>query len=426
MPTFIIIYMILLVFLVFLSGFFSASETSMMALNRYRLKHLIRQKNKKALRAHQLLKRPDRLLGVILLGNTFSNIFASALATLITEHFFGEAGVLLTTILLTCFILIFSEVLPKTLAALYPETVGFRLSPILKLLQIFLYPVVFIINLISNNLLKICGVNIQAKHAEPLSQEEIQSLVHDAKAKFQKRHHHMLLGVLGLESVTISDVLTPRSKIYGINLNDPLPKILQQLIHSPYSKIPVYHDNIDHVTGIISLRKCAKFMNQGPLSLKKLQSIIEPAYFVPEQISLQKLLINFQKKKEQFALIVNEYGDIEGLATLEDILEEIMGDYLHNLPSQQSIKKIDAHHYLVSGNATIRDINRQLEIQLPSQGAKTLNGLIIEQLQSIPEEKIIFEIISDQQDPTTQEWVKIKMEIEKAEDNVIEFVKVFA
>jgi Mg2+/Co2+ transporter CorB len=425
MSTYLVVSLILLVFLIILSGVFSASETAMMALNRYRLKHLIRQKNKRAIQAHHLLKRPDRLLGVILLGNTFSNIFASSLATLIAGHFFGEAGVLGVTILLTCFILIFSEVLPKTLAALRPEGLAFGLSPFLKILQVFLYPIVFILNFISNGILKSFGINLTAKHSEPLSQEEIRSLVHDAKAKLHQRQHHMLLGVLDLENATISDVLTPRSKIYGINLNDSLPKIFEKLIHSPYSKIPVYYDNIDQIAGVLSLRKCAQFINQGPLSLKKLQSIIEPAYFVPEQISLQKLLISFQKKKEQFALIVNEYGDIEGLATLEDILEEIMGDYLHSLPSQQSIKKVDAHHYLVSGTATIRDINRQLDINLPSHGAKTLNGLIIEQLQSIPEEKTQLEIPTEMQNPVTNEPIKIKMEIEKAEDNTIEFVKIF-
>jgi Mg2+/Co2+ transporter CorB len=425
MTTMITVSLVFLIFLILLSAFFSASETAMMALNRYRLKHLVRQGHKNALKAQNLLNRPDRLLGVILLGNTFSNIFASALATMVSGYFFGEAGVFIATLLLTAFILIFSEVLPKTFAALHPEAVGFRLATLLKILQLFLYPVVFIINFIANNLLKLFGVTLQPGHSEPLSQEEIQSLVYDAKTKLHKKQHHMLLGVLSLAQVSIADVLTPRSKIYGIDLRKPLSYIVEQLIASPYSKIPVYEGSIDHVVGVISLKRVAKLMNQGQMTLKKIQGLVEPAYFVPEHMSLQKLLIEFQKKKEKLALIVNEYGDIEGLATLEDILEEIMGDYLNTLPSQQSIQKIDAHHYLVSGNATIRDINRKLDIHLPVSGAKTLGGLILEQLQAMPEEKTLFELRTETSQPGQPEGQSVKMEIESAEDNVIQSVKIF-
>ncbi len=412
-----------LVFLILLSAFFSASETAMMALNRYRLKHLVRQGHKKALKAQNLLKRPDRLLGVILLGNTFSNIFASALCTMVAAHFFKGPGILISMALLTVCILIFSEVMPKTVAALNPETIGFRLVVLLKILQLFLYPIVFILNFISNGLFKLLGINPQSKHNEALSPEEIRSLVYDAKSKIQKRQHHMLLGVLGLEQATIADVLTPRSKIYAINLEDPLSSITEQIVNSPYSKIPVYRNDIDHIVGIISLKQAIRLMNQGPISLKSLESIIEAAYFVPEQLSLQKLLIHFQKKKERFALIVNEYGDIEGLATLEDILEEIIGDYLHSLPSQQSIQKINAHHYVVSGNATIRDINRQLDIHLPTGGAKTLGGLILEQMQTLPQEKIPFKLQAQSTQSGTP-GALISMVIEKIEGKVIESVKI--
>lgn len=404
---------IILIVLLAISAFFSGSETAMMSLNRYRLRHLARQKHRAASRAQRLLKRPDRLLGLILVGNTFANILASAIATLVATQLYGEIGALIATIILTILILIFSEVMPKTLAALNPEKFGFPASLVLNFLLSALYPIIVGINATANGILYVFGVRVGIKSADHLSKEELRSLVQDSKEKLKKRHRNMLLGVLDLEKSTIEDVLIPRSKMYAINLNDNLKEIVAKIKHSPYSKIPVYKGDIDNIEGVIYLRHAAKLLDHKcKLTDETIAYLIEPAYFIPENTSLQQQLINFQQKGEHFGVVVDEYGDIQGVASMEDIVEEIVGEYMNSLPSQQTIRSMDNGDHIVSGDTTVRDLNRKLDLTLSIKGPKTLNGLITEHLQAVPAGKTCIKIENQ------------PMEILQVEDNAVKWVRV--
>ena len=405
--------LISLLLLIGLSAFFSGAETSMMALNRYRLRHLARQHHKAAQRAQKLLKRPDRLLGVILIGNTFANILASSIATILASRFFGNLGVAITTVLLTCIILLFGEVIPKTLATVNPERFAFPASFILKILLTLFYPIVWILNFLSNNTLKLFGIQVGAKSTEPLSKEELRTLVFDTEGKLKRPHRHMLLGVLDLEKSTVQDILIPRHKIYGINLDEPWESIRTRLIESPYSRVPIFNGEIDNILGILPLKKTILMLLKDPtFNKEKMLKNIEPTYFIPESTTLQTQLINFQKRGEHFGVVVDEYGDIQGVATVEDILEEIVGEYMNKLPSQQTIQKLEQNQYIASGDTTIRDLNRKLETQLPLSGPKTLNGLITEHLQTVPTANTCVMIQSQ------------PLEILEVEDNAIKWVKI--
>lgn len=375
---------IALTLLILLSAFFSASEIGMMALNRYRLKHLAQSGHRAARIAHKLLERPDRVLGVILLGNNFANLAASAVTTIIALKIFGEASIAVATALLTITILIFAEVAPKTIAAMQPERVAFPAAYVLRFLLKVCYPIIWLINQIVNQMLRLLGVPLD-KRGDQISTEELRLAVMEAGTMIPKTHQAMLLGILDLEKITVEDVMVPRGQIQGIDFDDDWDDILAQLTRSRYTRLAIYRGSLENVIGMIHMRKVLNGLRENKLSRETLiQSMTEP-YFIPEGTPLNTQLLNFKKTKRRIGFVVDEYGDIMGLVTLDEILEEIVGDF-----STEAIGKIEDIRpqadgsYLVKGGASIRDLNRKLGWELPSDGSRTINGLITEYLEDIP------------------------------------------
>ncbi|HIG62525.1 MAG TPA: HlyC/CorC family transporter [Gammaproteobacteria bacterium] len=398
--------------LIILSAYFSASETAMMALNRYRLRHLMKQGNGGAKRVSKLLKRPDRLLGVILIGNNFVNFSAASLATVLAIEILGENGVVWAPIICTVVFLIFAEVAPKTIAAAYPEKVALPSSYILQALLWIFYPLVWMVNGLANGLLSIFGLQQSEAEEDHLSRDELRTVVFEG-SKIPSQSQHMMLGVLDLDKVTVDDIMVPRNEIIGIDLDDDIEEITALLRASQHTRLPVYKEDIDKIIGILHLRNAIRFVaEEGYNKAAILQEVDEP-YFVPESTPLQTQLRHFQKRKERIGLVVDEYGDIQGIVTLEDILEEIVGEFTTDLASASS----DIHpqpngEYLVDGGATVRSINRALGWNLPQDGPKTLNGLITEYLETIPETPVCL----------TLEGYRI--EIIQLQDNMIRTAKI--
>ena len=375
-----------LVLLLFMSAFFSGSETGLMTLNRYRLRHLVRGKHRGAMRAQALLDRPDRLIGMILVGNNLVNILATQIATLIALRQLGEGGLWVATLLLTLAILLFAEVTPKTLAALHPERIAFPAAHIYTPLQPVMWPLVWGVNLIANRLLRLLGVEREGSGSQALSREELRTVLLEAGAMIPKRHQKMLLNLLDLEQVTVEDIMIPRNEVLGIDLNDEWSDIEQQIMALQYTRLPVYRDSIDEVIGFAHLRDLLPALRKGELDEEKLLSLVREPLFVPENTSLNQQLRNFQATRQRVGLVVNEYGDLQGLVTLEDILEEIVGEFTTDpIESIKDYTPQEDGSYLVDGTATVRDLNRALRIDLPTKGPKTLNGLILEHMEDIPE-----------------------------------------
>ncbi|MCW9046844.1 MAG: HlyC/CorC family transporter [Gammaproteobacteria bacterium] len=376
---------IILGLLILLSAFFSSSETGLMSLNRYRLKYLAEKGNRGAKLAQQLLDRPDRLLGLILLGNNFVNILASAIATILALRYFGEAGIAIATGLLTFIILIFAEVAPKTLAALHPERIAFPAAYIYTPLLKSIYPLVYIVNSIANSLLRLIGVNPENSENKGLSVEELRSVVMETNKLVPKKHQDMLLGLLNLEHATVDDIMVPRNEITALNLNENWDDIIDDLTTCQRTRLPVYRDDINNIIGVIHMRRIISLLSRNELTIENLEQQIRDAYFIPEGTSLYQQLINFQKNKRRTALAVDEYGDLQGLVTLEDILEEVVGEFTTDSPvNNNNIINQDDGSFLIAANTHIREINRSLNVTLPTGGPKTLNGLILEHLQTIP------------------------------------------
>ena len=358
----------------------------MMAINRYRLRHLAAKKHKGAQRVSELLERPDRLIGIILLGNNFVNILASSIATIIAIELMGEAGIAVAAALLTGVILIFSEVTPKTIAARHPEKIAFPASLIIKPLLTLLYPLVWMVNYIGNNLLKLLGFSEQNKESHHLTPDELRTIVHEAGGLIPKRHQQMLLGILDLEKATVEDIMIPRNEIIGIDIEAPLDTIYEQLANSQHTRLPLYNGSIDNVVGLVHLRKLLGFLKYNELTKETLEKITHEPYFIPEGTPLNKQLLHFQQHKRRIGLVVNEYGDIQGLVTFEDILEEIVGEFTTNPDSLTSdIHPQDDNSFLVDASITVRELNKVMQWNLPTEGPKTLNGLILEYLEVIPE-----------------------------------------
>ncbi len=375
-----------LFFLIILSGCFSASETAMMSLNRYRLRHLVKAGHPGAIRAQRLLDRTDRLIGLILLGNNFVNILASSIATLIALRLWGESGIAIATGILTFVILIFAEVAPKTLAALHPERVAFPAAFVLEPLLKVLYPLVWLVNFLANTLLRMLGVSPQSGAMQHLSSEELRTVVKEAGALIPQRHQEMLVSILDLEKVKVEDIMVPRGEIVGIDIEKSEEEIIDQLFHNQHTRLPVYREDIENVIGFIHARNALNLFAGGQFSKEKLLEITREALFVPEGTPLHTQLYNFQKEKRRTALVVDEYGDILGLVTLEDILEEIVGEFTTDVGSTiPDVHPQEDGTYLVDGSAYIRELNRTMGWELPTDGPKTLNGLILEYLESIPE-----------------------------------------
>lgn len=400
--------------LIVLSAFFSSSETSMMSLNRYRLKHLTKEGHKAAKRASRLLERPDRLLGTILVGNNIVNILAASIATVVATQIWGEAGIAIATIGLTIVILIFGEITPKTLAALRPELIAFPASFILNILQKILYPVVWICGMVSNALLRLIGVNTSDTNGDQLSTEELRTVVREAGLGMTRSRQNMLLGILDLEKMNVNDIMVPRNEAVGIDLDDELTIINNQLRTCHHTRLPVFQGDINNVIGIVHMRSIARLLSRSELTKEALVSACKEPYFVPESTPLHTQLFNFQKQKRRIAIVVDEYGDVIGLVTLEDILEEIVGEFTTDmlLPSQD-IHPQDDGTVVIEGASAIRAINRQLKWKLPADGPKTLNGLITEQLESIPETSVCLTI------------GRYRMEILQTKDNMVKSVRVW-
>ena len=377
---------IFLALLIIISGFFSGSETGLMSLNRYRLRHLCNKKHNGAIKAAHLLKTPDKLIGVILLGNNFVNILAAAIVTVIGSRLYGDTGVMIATAVLTLVILIFSEVTPKTLAAMYPERFAFPASFLLTPLLRLFYPFVWIINQASRLIFRLFGISSKRIADVKLSAEELRIVLNEAGTVIPQRHQQMLLNLLDLEKVTVDDIMVPRQEIIGIDLEDDWDTIAKQIIDSQHTRLPVFKGDINTASGFLHLRKSIRLFDKPEtMNKESLKLVIRDAYFVPEGTPLNVQLQNFQREKHRTALVVDEYGDIQGLITLEDLLEEVVGEFTSDPAAlSKDIRQQDDGSYLVDGSTSIRELNRALGWKLPIDGPKTLNGLILEYLEHIP------------------------------------------
>jgi len=353
-----------------------------MTLNRYRLQHLVKQKHRGAIKANRLLKRPDRLIGLILLGNNFVNILASSLATVIAIRIGGEQAIAAAAALLTLAVLIFSEVTPKTLAAIKPEVLAFPAAWIYTPLLKLFYPIVWIVNLIANLLLRLFGVHVSKNKKDTLNKDELKSIVSDADNLMPVRYQNMLLGILDMESASVEDIMTPRNEIVGIDLEAPMETIIQQLQSSPHTRLPVYKKSIDRVIGFLHLRKVLSLSNQQHFDKQCITNNLIKPFFIPENTPLHKQIQCFKTEKLRIGLVVDEYGDVQGLVTLDDLLQEIIGDLILE---EADVNVQSDGSYLVDGSITIRELNRITQWKLPTEGPKTLNGLIIEYMETIPE-----------------------------------------
>jgi Mg2+/Co2+ transporter CorB len=374
-----------LALLILISAFFSSSETSMMSLNRYRLKHLKGTGHRGAGRAISLLQRPDRLIGLILIGNNLVNILASAIATVIAIRLFGDAGIAIATLVLTLVILIFAEITPKTVAALHPERVAFPASLILVPLLKLLMPLVLSINWLTNGILKLMGFSPDQAGDDAVSQEELRTIVTESASMIPSRHRRMLVNILDLEQMTVNDIMAPRNEIYGIDIEAPDEAIMRQLKNSEHTRLPIYRDDINQIEGVFHMRNLSQVLDSGRLVRSKLLAAADTAYFIPENTPLNTQLLHFQRQKKRLGMVVDEYGDILGLVALEDILEEIVGEFTSNLVEQnEEITRHPDGSTTCSGTVSIRDLNRQRRWDLPTDGPKTLSGLALEALEAFP------------------------------------------
>jgi Mg2+/Co2+ transporter CorB len=374
-----------LLVLILSSAFFSGAEIGMMSLNRYRLRHLVKKHHKQAIRVNKLLAHPDRLLSVVLIGNTLANIVASMVATLIGQQLYGEVGVLIATTILTFVILVFSEMTPKTFAAIYPQSVAFICSLPLTILLWLFAPLVKLISWIANGIIRLFGISIDQTQKDLLSGEELRSVVHEAGGLLPIEHKSMLISLLDLEQAHIEDIMVPKADIIGIDLEQPWHEILNQLEMSQHTRLPLYRGTIENLVGMIHLRSVLNLALEERLDMDNLLKIAEAPYYIPEGTTLNVQILNFQKMKRRSCFVVDEYGDLQGLATMEDILEEIVGEFTTDIAAlSKDITPQDDGSYIIDASITLRNLNRLLNWHLPQIGPRTLSGLIIEHLGYIP------------------------------------------
>jgi Mg2+/Co2+ transporter CorB len=377
--------------LILLSAYFSGTETAMMALNRYRLRHLVKRRNRGARKADRMLKRPDRLLGVILVGNNLVNFSAATLATIIGYNLLGDTGVLLAPWVLTLTFLIFAEVAPKTLAAEQPEAWALKAVYALEPLAKVLHPVVLLINGFSNALVKPFLPERQSGD-DQLTKDELITVVSEGAHAVGERKN-MMTRLLDLETVTVNDIMVPRTEIVSINIDDDIADILTSTAASQHTLLPIYKDNFNNMLGVLHLRRLARLLQVDDLTKADLLQLARDPYYVPEATPLHTQLLNFQKEKQRFAIVVDEYGDIQGIVTLEDILEEIVGEFTSDFAANiVDINPEPDGSFLIDGMAVLRDINRALRWNLPTNGPKTLNGFVLEHLETIPEFNLCIQI----------------------------------
>ncbi len=367
-----------------LSAFFSGSETALMTLNRYRLRHLVKLKHSGAIKAHKLLQQPDRLLGLILLGNNFVNNFASSIATVIAIKLYTdeESSIAIAAGILTIVMLICSEVTPKTLAAVKPELLAFPAAWIYGPLLKILYPVVWFVNLFVNLFLRIAGVDIKKDNHDTLNKDELKSIISDAEILMPLRYQKMLMGILDLESATVEDIMTPRNEIVGVDLELPIEDIIIKIKTSPHTRLPVYKTSIDRIIGFIHLRKILALLNQEDFDKQTIINLLDKPSFIPESTPVHNQMHRFKHEKIRIGLVVDEYGDVQGLVTMDDLLQEIVGELITD---DVAVRTQSDGSCLVDANITIRELNRVTQWSLPTEGPKTLNGLIIEFMETIPE-----------------------------------------
>lgn len=374
----------ILVSMLILSAFFSGSETALMTLNRYRLRHLVKLKHSGAIKAHELLQRPERLLGLILLCNNFVNNFASSIATVIAIKLYAdeESSVAIAAVILTIAMLIFSEVTPKTIAAIKPEPLAFPAAWVYTPLLKVLYPVVWFVNLFVNLLLRVARVDVKKSHHDVLNKDELKTIISDAESLMPPRYQKMLMGILELESATVEDIMTPRNEIVGIDLEWPIEDIINQIKTSPHIRLPVYKTSIDRIIGFIHLIKILALVNQEDFDKQTIINHLDKPSFIPESTPVHNQMHRFKHEKIRIGLVVDEYGDVQGLVTLDDLLQEIVGELITD---EVGVRAQSDGSYLVDANVTIRELNRITQWSLPTEGPKTLNGLIVEFMETIPE-----------------------------------------
>ncbi|HLS99602.1 MAG: HlyC/CorC family transporter [Porticoccaceae bacterium] len=382
-----------LALLLTISAFFSGSETGMMSINRYRLKHLAK-KHRGARRVNRLLRRPDRLIGVILIGNNLANNFAAIVAAAIAVKLYGQGAEIAAGVVLTIVMLIVAEVTPKTIAALHPERIAFPASYLLKPLLKLLYPAVWLVNHASNGILRLFGINPENVQSDALSKDELRTVVDESSDAGATEHQGMLINILDLEKVTVNDIMVPRNEIVGLNLEEDIETLVDQIVATEYTRLPIFEGDINSVTGFLHMRRVNRLLRRGESALTKeaIKRFAREPYFVPESTPLHLQLVNFQKNKRRIALVVDEYGEILGLVTLEDILEEIVGKFTTNYAEdEQDIVAHPDRSYTIDASINIRDINKAIHWHLPTDGPKTLNGLLLEKLEHIPEGNVCLE-----------------------------------
>ncbi len=373
--------------MVVVSAYFSGSETGMMTLNRYRLRHLAKQGNRAARRVEKLLRKPDRLISLVLIGNNLVNILASAIATIVGMRLYGNAGVAIATGVLTFVVLIFAEVLPKTIAALYPEKVAFPSSVLLGPLQIVMMPLVWLLNTVTRILMRMVGIKVDNVVSAALSKDELRTIVNESRSQISRRNQDMLLSVLDLEKVSVDDIMVPRNDIVGIDINDDWKSIVRQLTHSPHGRIVLYRDSLDDAISMLRVREAYRLMTEKQEFTKEmLLRASDEIYYVPEGTPLSTQLIKFQRNKKKVGLVVDEYGDIQGLVTVEDILEEIVGDFTTSMSPTlaEEVTPQNDGSVIIEGGANIREINKAFNWHLPEDEARTVNGMLLEALEEIP------------------------------------------
>ncbi len=371
----------LLAGLILLSAFFSGSETALMTLNRYRLQHQVKSNHKSAILAHKLLQRPDRLLGLILLGNNFVNILASSLATIIAIRLAGQNAITVAALLLTMVVLIFAEVAPKTFASIYPERLAFPAAWIYTVLLRVLYPLVWVVNTAANLLLRLFGINPGKHRRANLNTDELKSVVSDTGTVLPERYRNMLIRILDMEAATVEDIIEPRSEIIGLDLEDSIQTLNEQIRTSRYTRLPVYNKHLDRIIGVLDVRRAIPKLMDTTLSKKDIAELIDKPYFIPEGTALHKQLSDFRRQQIKMGFVVDEYGNTLGLVTLEALLQEIVGDITDE---SMEIERQQDGSWLIHAGITIRELNRILGIMLPVEGPKTLNGLIMEVMETIP------------------------------------------
>ena len=404
----------ILFLLIAIAAFFSGSETAMMAVNRYRLRHLANDGHRGAMNTADLLERPDRLLGLILFCNNVVNFYTATLGVVIAVRLMGDIGYALGPVILTFIFLVLAEAAPKTMAAYRPERFAFPASYILRPLSVVCRPFVWAINRLSNNLLALLRFKLDGAHQTSLSREELKTALSEAGKMLPSRHLKMLHGILDLEQVTVEDIMVPRNEIIGIDLNDDLSEILNYISQSSHTRLPLFRDNLDEIIGVIHVRRVMRLLKDpNDITREDLEQVAEEPHFVPLSASLNTQLLNFQRDRKRLGFVVDEYGTIQGLATMEDILEEVVGEFTTDLQthSPDIVAQRDGS-FMIDGSATIRDINRELGWELPAGGPKTLNGLVLERLETMPEPGMTLKLDS------------YTLEIAQVTDNAVKSVRV--